>query len=71
MDKPVAGKKQKRRWHKQGHYTVGDRHIPVVGFPFLNAPFRQYSNAELLQLGGHIRYFLKTQFKRHLNAGLG
>jgi hypothetical protein len=61
VDTPPLGKRQKRRWHKQGRYVANGLSLPVVGFPFLKAPFRQYSNAELLQLGTHIQQFLRGE----------
>lgn len=71
VDKPKEGKKQKRLWHKQGHYVTSDAPIPVIGFPFLRTRMTHNSSAERRQLSGHIQYFLKTQSGRHLNADPG
>ncbi len=68
VDVPAPGKKQKRRWHKQGHYTANGLQIPVVGFRFLRAQFRQYSNAEFLQFEAHNQRFLRTSINPYMDV---
>ena len=42
---------EKRLWHREGHYTSGASHMPVMGFPFLRTQSAHNSYEEIDQLG--------------------
>lgn len=49
---------EKNLWHEEGHYSVGEHSVPVLGFPFLRKPHTHNSYVEIDQLGVASRAFV-------------
>jgi hypothetical protein len=60
-DAPREGRSPKRLRHYCGALRLGDRHIPVVGFPFLRTPSTHNSNAEVALLGSQVLQCIRAQ----------